>query len=298
MSDIFEMPVFAAANVFPMLTEDELNELAVDITDNGLREPLVIAEIESEDGEKTMMLIDGRNRRAACEIANVEPDTRTLNGEDPKAFVMSANIHRRHLSKGQRAMVTAMIYPDSEQGKRTTSVKNTEVSDSYLSKARIVLKHTPDAAQTVVSGAVKLADAYDAAIETRDKEATKDDSLQQLRARDAELADKVVEGDLSLDEAKAVCDVREKQARAARAPVLELLKPFRHLAAGLGNTELTVYAAQTAADFPDELKANSGHDINELLAYARTLAGNLPRFIEAIEAIQKGKANESDQNAV
>ncbi len=65
-----------------------------------------------------MMLIDGRNRREACKIAGVVPDVRELNGEDPKAFVISANIHRRHMTKGQRAMAVAKIYPDPEKGGR------------------------------------------------------------------------------------------------------------------------------------------------------------------------------------
>jgi hypothetical protein len=45
-----------------------------------------------------------------------EPAVRQLNGEDPTAFVLSANIHRRHMTKGQRAM--AMIYPEPEKGGR------------------------------------------------------------------------------------------------------------------------------------------------------------------------------------
>ena len=52
-----------------MMDGDELRELAEDIRVNGLREPLVLAEIKGED-----VLVDGRNRRAACKIAGVEPD--------------------------------------------------------------------------------------------------------------------------------------------------------------------------------------------------------------------------------
>ena len=74
------------------------------------------------------MLIDGRNRRAACKVAGMEPTSRDLNGEDPTAFVLSANIHRRHMTKGQRAMAVAMIYPEPEKGgrgeKATVSVEN------------------------------------------------------------------------------------------------------------------------------------------------------------------------------
>jgi hypothetical protein len=53
--NVLELPVFPAADVFPMMADDELDELASDIRENGLREPLVIAEISGE-----VVLVDGR----------------------------------------------------------------------------------------------------------------------------------------------------------------------------------------------------------------------------------------------
>ncbi len=70
MKDIFKLPVFPAADVFPMMTDDELQELAEDIRANGLRQPVTIAKING-----VWMLIDGRNRREACKIAGVVPDS-------------------------------------------------------------------------------------------------------------------------------------------------------------------------------------------------------------------------------
>ena len=52
----------------------------------------------------------------------VAPTTRELNDEDPTAFVLSANIHRRHMTGGQRAMAVAMIHPEPDEpgrGKQT-----------------------------------------------------------------------------------------------------------------------------------------------------------------------------------
>jgi ParB-like chromosome segregation protein Spo0J len=84
-----------------MLPGDELAALAADIKQNGLRFPIVL------DAEgKT--LIDGRNRLKACEIAGVEPRFERLNGEDPKAFIVSANLARRDMSKGQKAIALAI----------------------------------------------------------------------------------------------------------------------------------------------------------------------------------------------
>ena len=65
-----------------------------------------------------MMSPPAKKLKAACKIAGVKPTTRELNGEDPKAFVISATIYRRHLTKGQRAIAVAMVYPNPEKLKR------------------------------------------------------------------------------------------------------------------------------------------------------------------------------------
>jgi hypothetical protein len=59
--------------------------------------------------------------------------------------VVSANLVRRDMTKGQKAMALAMIYPDPAKLKRSGggSVASTEhgVSAERLSHARTVLKH-------------------------------------------------------------------------------------------------------------------------------------------------------------
>jgi len=47
------------------------------------------------------------------------------------------------MTKGQQAMAVAKIYPETEQGKRSTSSLNEEVTGVYLSYARTILKHAP-----------------------------------------------------------------------------------------------------------------------------------------------------------
>jgi ParB-like chromosome segregation protein Spo0J len=96
--DVFNLPVFPVAALFPMIAADELAELAEDIRENGLQEPIVIAKPNGE-----WLLVDGRNRLAACQLAGITPHYRILDS-DPTAYVLSANVHRRHLTKGQQAM--------------------------------------------------------------------------------------------------------------------------------------------------------------------------------------------------
>ena len=91
------LSVHPAANEFPMLSEDRLRELADDITNNGQREAIKLF-----DG----MVIDGRNRYAACVLAGIEPRTETLpDGIDPWAYVWSLNGQRRDITADQRYLI-------------------------------------------------------------------------------------------------------------------------------------------------------------------------------------------------
>jgi ParB-like chromosome segregation protein Spo0J len=91
--------VHPAATLFPMLHGAQLGELAADIEHNGLREPIVVYQ---------GLLLDGRNRLRGCDLAHVEPRFVEWDGQGSVvSFVLSRNLHRRHLSESQRAIVAA-----------------------------------------------------------------------------------------------------------------------------------------------------------------------------------------------
>ena len=111
------------ANIFPMLSKDELAALAEDIKQHGQREPIVL--------NKAGLVLDGRNRLAACEIAEVDPEFVDFNNGDELAFVLSANLHRRHLTTSQRASVAAKLLPiyEEQASKRKKSGKKNHMEN-------------------------------------------------------------------------------------------------------------------------------------------------------------------------
>ena len=96
-----------AANIFPMMGDDAFGDLVNDIINNGLHEPILL----HPDGR----IVDGRNRYKACLEAGVEPVFDTWRGDGSLVeYVISLNLHRRHLDSSQRAAVAVEILPALE----------------------------------------------------------------------------------------------------------------------------------------------------------------------------------------
>ncbi|MGI8681471.1 MAG: ParB N-terminal domain-containing protein [Mycobacteriales bacterium] len=103
-----------AAELSPILDPAELAELAADIAEHGLTEPVWLW----DDPERGVVLLDGRNRVQACEAAGVQVAFRYYPGDDPIGFSVSANLRRRHLSAGQRAALGYAVRGSTKQRRR------------------------------------------------------------------------------------------------------------------------------------------------------------------------------------
>lgn len=202
-----DMEVHPAAAVFPMLSDDELRDLAEDIKANGLIHPIIL------DGDG--VLIDGRNRLAACNLAGVVPTFENLNGHDPVAYILASNISRRHMNAGQRAMAVVMVR-DFHKVKIVDAAKSADVAVGRVGQAETIRKWAPDLAEAVLSGAEPLNSAYDEARRRKAAATSTEAQMQRLRTKASDLAELVVEESLSLSEAMAVADTREKEEHEAR----------------------------------------------------------------------------------
>jgi hypothetical protein len=100
------LPVHPAAELFPLMAEAELRELGESIKAGGLSSRIVLW--SPACGSKGVCLIDGRNRLDAMELVGLDTSKVILPKEagathaDPYAFVIAANIHRRHLTAEQK----------------------------------------------------------------------------------------------------------------------------------------------------------------------------------------------------
>lgn len=159
------MKAHPIADLFPMLGAAELRQLADDIKANGLREPVMLHEGK---------ILDGRNRHAACIIAKVEPVVVQFSGDDPLSYVISKNLHRRHLDASQRAMVAGKLakLKDGQRADRQGASKDAatvsqseaarllNVSRPSVQRARQVLDHgAPEVIKAVERGEVSVTSA-------------------------------------------------------------------------------------------------------------------------------------------
>ncbi len=141
------------ADLFPLLGEAELNELADDILEHGQREPIWLYERK---------ILDGRNRYRACLLKGINPHIMETRVADPAAFVASMNLHRRHLSEEQRGMIAARLATFQHGGDRSKSPDGDLVSQAKAAELLKVSKRRVERSHDVIEkGVPDLADAVE-----------------------------------------------------------------------------------------------------------------------------------------
>jgi ParB/Sulfiredoxin domain len=202
--------VHPLAALFPMMRDDELDDLADDIKANGLLHPVLI----DDQG----VLIDGRNRLNACDRAKVEPRYERTNGHDVAALIVSANISRRNLNNGQRATLLAMIYPaggKGGRGKKDPAI-NPEDSSGFIrmvQQARQILRHSEAMAVSVKDGTMPFDTALKQARNGEEEGKSREARMARLRAGAPDVAALVEDERLTLEAGLEELAQRERATR-------------------------------------------------------------------------------------
>ena len=172
------MKFHEAANIFPLLTGDEYEALKQDIKDNGQLEPIWIYDNQ---------IIDGRNRYRACIDLEIEPIYKIVDWEVESliGLVVSLNVKRRNLKKGQLAACAVEALPMFEKGQGYRSdleldqlvVRSSEkvsmlfgVNRQYIDDAKRLKQLAPEIFEQLKSGELSIPEAKKAVRSAEDRQ--------------------------------------------------------------------------------------------------------------------------------
>jgi len=163
------LKVHPAADLFPMMSEAELRELGENIKAHGLRSPIVLcAEHGITEDPTQYSLLDGRNRLDAMALVSIpfeltferqrrgrfkewtldtpESERPLMDSNenpilvevlaDPYEYVISANIHRRHLTAEQRRDLIAKVLQASPEKSDRAIADQMKVDKNVVSRVR------------------------------------------------------------------------------------------------------------------------------------------------------------------
>lgn len=169
------MDAHPAAGLFPMMSAQEYAGLLEDIRQNGLREPIIV-------DSKTKTILDGRNRYRACRESETVPEFEWYDGDDPTGYVVSLNLHRRHLNESQRAMIAARL-ATLRNGQRPSSIDEGAITQGKAAQLLNVSKPSVERARVVLEkGTPELVAAVDAGRITVSKAAKSAKAAKELQA--------------------------------------------------------------------------------------------------------------------
>lgn len=206
------------AERFPMLSEQELRDMAASIAETGQLHPCVM----NSEG----LGLDGRNRVAACRIAGVEP-TWTANDGNPMSIIIAANVHHRFLSTGQRAMAVAVELAEKGMRQENGRWKKGSVPDApdnvtsnnigawqqAMKRAGTIWDVSSDLVDAVLSGETELGTAYDDAKKEKERregeEAETEDRRRRADALPSDLAALVDNDVRDLEDAEKEAEARK-----------------------------------------------------------------------------------------
>ena len=163
------MKQHALSAAFPAMLPADFNAMVADIAANGQRDVIEVFE---------GAVLDGWHRERACTQLGIGPQRREFVG-DPASFVLSRNLHRRHMTASQRAMAVAACaqwLPEGRPGNYAAAAQfpagksisalaeDAGVSPRTMTNAaRVAKKAAPEVVAAVVAGNLTVEQAADVA---------------------------------------------------------------------------------------------------------------------------------------
>lgn len=257
------------ANIFPMMSGQALDELRDDIRQHGVRDPIVFL---------GNAILDGRNRYMCARDLGMDYPRVEFDGDDPLAFVISHNLHRRHLNESQRGMVAAKLAKMPRGGDRTGhhsanlhSASDTaellNVSERTVKSAKKVSqKGVPELVNAVERGDLSVslaAKAADLAAEEQ-TEAVRQPDRASLRRSVLAAVDDAKRGESRKNPNRTVC------------PVADRVSKFSGLCRSLADFSDDVERIAEWKEIPQMAERLPDH--------VRVALGILNRFMEAMDA--------------
>jgi hypothetical protein len=216
---VYRMKAHPYADIFPMMAEDEIQALTAAIGANGLLQPIV---------RYQGLILDGRNRLLACEMAGIEPTFVEHDGNDASAYakVVSLNVQRRDLTAGQRALAAAKALEqmperrggDRRKGKVPESgtlkshaaiAQQFKVGKDAVQQARALLRHAPDLAEQVEARLLNITNAYEEYLARKKQKAQQ----EKDKARIAEYLEAIENGEITYEQAMEKVMEEERKAK-------------------------------------------------------------------------------------
>lgn len=202
-----ELVAHPLALIFPPLCEDDLAALVDDIRRHGLRDKIVLHEGR---------ILDGRNRFAACEEAGVEPEFVDFDGScSPLDYVISRNLHRRHLDESQRGMVAARIAELSGTARKEPTRKGEADEETADTSENCDQGSIEPIRQNVLNGDSEPVTTEQAAAMMNVSKATVKRARKVVREGSEKLNEAVQSGQVSVADAAAIVDKPEEVQEAA-----------------------------------------------------------------------------------
>jgi hypothetical protein len=200
-----------AANLFPLLPEEELNELAEDIKANGLLNPIVLFEGK---------VLDGRNRALACNKVGTAFSTNEWqsNGTSPAAWVISQNLHRRHLTASQKAVVAYEFEPLFAKEAKKRQKQHGGTAPGRTKNTSPGLGGSVGECQKLAAKSVGVSHGYVA-------------ELKKIVAKDASLLPEIKAGKLTIPEAQKKLGFKQSTAAMVSAVSNEWYTPKNYIEA-------------------------------------------------------------------